>query len=165
MNRRAKPVARPRKSSALLGDIRALIEDSRQRTAATVNRELTLLFWRIGHRIHSEVLEGQRASYGQEVLSALAEQLTSEFGRGFGLQNLRRMVQFASCFPEETIVVTVSRQLSWSHFVRLLTLKDPLERSYYVQMASAESWSCEPCVSESTPCFMSVQHCCASPRR
>ncbi|MBA1984247.1 YhcG family protein, partial [Escherichia coli] len=38
-------------------------------------------------------------------------------------------------------VVTLSRQLSWSHFVALLPLKDPLQRDYYVQMASAERWS------------------------
>lgn len=54
--------------SALLGDIRELIEASRQRTALVINAELTLLFWRIGHRIHTEVLAGQRAGYGEEIL-------------------------------------------------------------------------------------------------
>jgi hypothetical protein len=51
------------------------------------------------------------------------------------------MVQFAATFPDEPIVVTLSRQLSWSHFVALLPLKDPLQRDYYAQMASAERWS------------------------
>ena len=51
------------------------------------------------------------------------------------------MVQFAATFSDEPIVVTLSRQLSWSHFVALLPLKDPLQRDYYVQMASAERWS------------------------
>ena len=48
-------------SQELLGDIRALIESARQRATAMVNSELTLLFWRIGRRIHTEVLAGERA--------------------------------------------------------------------------------------------------------
>jgi predicted nuclease of restriction endonuclease-like (RecB) superfamily len=51
------------------------------------------------------------------------------------------MVQFAAMYPEERIVVTLSRQLSWSHFVALLPLKDPLQRDYYAQMAGAERGS------------------------
>ena len=51
------------------------------------------------------------------------------------------MVQFAATFPEEPIVATLSRQLSWSHFVLLLPLKDPLQREYYAQMCCAERWS------------------------
>ena len=35
----------------------------------------------------------------------------------------------------------MSRQLSWSHFVALLGLKDSLEREYYLQMACSERWS------------------------
>jgi hypothetical protein len=133
----ASPVARP----ALLGDIRALIEVSRQRVASAVNSELALLFWRIGHRIHTYFLNGQRAGYGEEILPTLAAQLVRDYGRSFADKNLRRMVQFATAFPEEPIVVTLSRQLSWSHFVALLPLKDALQRDYYVLMASAERWS------------------------
>ncbi len=106
-----------------------------------VNVELTLLFWRIGHRIHKEVLAGQRAGYGEEILPNLAEQLTLSYGRSFADKNPRRMVQFAVNYPDEPIVVTLSRQLSWSHFVTLLPLKDPLQRDYYAHMASAEHWS------------------------
>ena len=46
------------------------------------------------------------------------------------------MVQFAVVFPDESIVVTVSGQLSWSYFVRLLPLKDVLQRDCYAQMSS-----------------------------
>ena len=127
--------------AALLGDIRVLIEASRRRLVSTVNAELTLLFWRIGSRIHTDILAGQRAGYGEEILPSLAEQLVHDYGRSFADKNLRRMVQFAAAYPEEAIVVTLSRQLSWSHFVALLPLKDPLQRDYYAQMASIERWS------------------------
>lgn len=141
MTRRKASVSAPAAPPALLGDIRALIEASRQRVAPAVNAELTLLFWRIGQRIHTEVLAGQRAGYGDEILPTLAAQLVRDYGRSFADKNLRRMVQFAATFSDEPIVVTLSRQLSWSHFVALLPLKDPLQRDYYVQMASAERWS------------------------
>ena len=141
MSKRKASITSTASPSALLGDIRALIEASRQRVTSTVNAELTMLFWRIGQRIHTEVLAGQRAGYGEEILPTLAAQLVRDYGRSFADKNLRRMVQFAATFSDEPIVVTLSRQLSWSHFVALLPLKDPLQRDYYVQMASAERWS------------------------
>ena len=51
------------------------------------------------------------------------------------------MVQFAELFPGQDIVVTLSRQLSWSHFLALLSVKDPLARDFYAQMCSIERWS------------------------
>ncbi|WP_028217920.1 PDDEXK nuclease domain-containing protein [Paraburkholderia oxyphila] len=141
MARKKATIVSPAAPATLLGDIRALIEASRQRAALAVNAELTLLFWRIGRRIHTEVLAGQRAGYGEEILPTLAAQLVRDYGRSFADKNLRRMVQFAVTFPAEPIVVTLSRQLSWSHFVALIPLKDPLQRDYYVQISCAERWS------------------------
>ena len=64
MNRRKASVPSPAAPSALLGDIRALIEAARKRAASTVNSELTMLYWRIGQRIRSQVLDGRRGAYG-----------------------------------------------------------------------------------------------------
>ncbi|OBY84519.1 YhcG family protein [Delftia sp. JD2] len=132
------PLAAP---SALLGDIRTLIEAARKRAAAAVNSELTMLYWRIGQRIRTRVLDGRRGAYGKEVLPTLAEQLVQDYGSSFSEQNLRRMVQFAATFPDERILVSLIRELSWTHFIALMPLKDPLQRDYYAQMASAERWS------------------------
>ena len=114
---------------------------ARQRAASAVNSELTMLYWRIGQRIHAQVLEGRRADYGEEVLPNVAAQLVREYGSSFSVKNLRRMVQFATTFPDEQIVVSLIRQLSWTHFIALIPLKDPLQRDYYAQMASIERWS------------------------
>jgi len=126
---------------ALLGDIRGLIDSARTRAAAAVNSELTLLYWRVGQRIHTEILAGKRAQYGEEILPNLAAQLVPEYGPGFAVKNLHRMLQFAAIFPDEQIVVSLIRQLSWTHFVALLPLKNPLQREFYAQMASTERWS------------------------
>jgi len=141
MTKRKVAVPSPAAPSALLGDIRALIEAARKRAASTVNSELTMLYWRIGQRIRTQVLDGRRGAYGKEVLPTLAAQLVKEYGGSFAEQNLRRMVQFAATFPDEQILVSLIRELSWTHFIALIPLKDPLQRDYYAQMASAERWS------------------------
>lgn len=122
-------------------ELRDLIAASRQRLAATVNAELTLLYWRIGQRLSSEVLGGERAQYGAQLMDRLGERLAQEFGRGFEAKNLRRMVQFAQAFADASIVATLSRQLSWSHVVALLPLKSAEARHHYAEQASLERWS------------------------
>lgn len=125
----------------LLVDIRSLIERSRQQLATTVNSELTVLYWHIGLRIRSEVLQGERAAYGEQIVSTLSRQLEQEFGRGFSAKNLRHMMRFAEAYPDGVIVSTLSRQLAWSHFLELIYLKDPLQRDFYAQLCAQERWS------------------------
>ena len=125
----------------LLGDIRQLIEQSRQQLVSTVNSALTLLYWQIGQRIRTEVLQGQRAGYGENIVLALARQLEADYGRGFSEKNLRHMLRFAEAFADQQIVSTLSRQLAWSHFLEIIYLPDALARDFYAQMCAQERWS------------------------
>ena len=133
--------ASPQAPEQLIGDIRGLIEQSRQQLASAVNSALTQLYWRIGQRIRSEVLQGERAAYGEQIVSALARQLSSDYGRGFAEKNLRHMLRFVEAFPDEAIVSTLSRQLAWSHFLEIIYLSDALARDFYAQMCAQERWS------------------------
>jgi predicted nuclease of restriction endonuclease-like (RecB) superfamily len=125
----------------LLKDIRTLIEEARHQTAVTVNAGLTLLYWRVGRRIHTEVLGNERAVYGEQIVATLSRQLVAEYGRGFADKNLRRMMQFAQAYSDEKIVVTLLRQLSWSHFLALIPLDKPFQRDFYAEMCRIERWS------------------------
>lgn len=125
----------------LLGDIRQLIEQGRQQLASTVNSALTQLYWQIGQRIHTEVLKGERAAYGEQVVSALSRQLETDYGRGFSSKNLRHMLRFSEAFPDASIVSAARRQLSWTHFRTLIYIDDPLKRDFYLQMCQQEGWS------------------------
>ncbi|WP_448874079.1 PDDEXK nuclease domain-containing protein [Desulfobulbus propionicus] len=125
----------------LISDIRRLIETSRSQLAGAVNSALTQLYWHIGQRIHSEVLQGERAEYGEQVVATLAQQLEADYGRGFSSKNLRHMLRFAESFPSLEIVSALSRQLAWSHFLEIIYLKDPLKRDFYVHMCGQERWS------------------------
>ncbi|QSR84363.1 YhcG family protein [Methylacidimicrobium sp. B4] len=126
---------------SLLTEIRALIEEARIQVSRAANSALTLTYWRVGRRIGVEILGGERAAYGSRIIESLARQLESEYGQGFGEKNLRRMVQFAEVFPEEAIVVSLIRELTWTHFLALLPLKDPLAREFYAEMCRVERWS------------------------
>ncbi|MDO8721575.1 MAG: DUF1016 N-terminal domain-containing protein [Syntrophales bacterium] len=50
---------------SLVGEIKTLIEQSRQQVAVTVNATMTMLYWQIGKRINQEVLKEQRRKGGQ----------------------------------------------------------------------------------------------------
>ena len=117
--------------TTLLGEVRQLILEARQQTARAVNAGLTLLYWQIGDRIRQEVLKEKRAAYGAEIIASLSQQLELEFGHGFSGKSLHHMVRFVEAFPDLQIVSALLRQLSWSHFLSLIYLKDPLQRDFY----------------------------------
>jgi len=128
-------------NAGLTADVRRMIEQTREGVARTVNVGMTLLYWRIGKRIQTEVLQHERAEYGKKIVSTLSGQLVDEFGAGFSAKNLRHMMKFAEAFAETDIVSTLSRQLGWSHFKEIIYLKDDLQRDFYAEMCRVERWS------------------------
>lgn len=108
------------RKSDLYGEIRSLIDAARNRVAVSVNAELTMLYWNVGHRINEEVLGKKRAAYGKQVVEELSKRLVGEFGAGWSYRQLMFCTQFAIYFPEIEIVNTLCSQLSWSHIKVLL---------------------------------------------
>ncbi|MCB1980388.1 MAG: DUF1016 family protein, partial [Burkholderiaceae bacterium] len=135
------PAAADGLPASLHTELRALIASSRQRLAGAVNAELTRLYWAVGQRLATEVLGGERAQYGSQLLGQLGQQLSQEFGRGFEARNLRRMVKFAQAFPSAEIVSTLSTKLSWSHLVAIVALKAPEAQQFYAHHAAQDGWS------------------------
>jgi predicted nuclease of restriction endonuclease-like (RecB) superfamily len=131
----------PLSADKLYMELSALIASSRQRLAGAVNAELTRLYWTVGQRLATEVLGGERAQYGSQLMARLGRQLTAEFGRGFEAKNLRRMVQFVQAFPESEKVASLMRQLSWTHFLQLIPVKPEPARSFYAQQCAEQRWS------------------------
>ena len=129
-------------TQSLMQDLRKIIEQARSHVAATANYALTTMYWHIGERINREVLGNQRAEYGKQIVSQVARQLQEEFGsKGFEERTIRRMMQFAQVFPDFQIVSPLVSKLSWTHFLIVMTLKDELQREFYLTMAAAEQWS------------------------
>ncbi len=127
---------------SLIQDLRQIIEQARGHVAATANYALTMMYWHIGERINREVLGNHRADYGKQIVSAVSTQLQTEYGKkGFETRSIWRMMQFAQLFPDYKIVSAVSTQITWSHVVEILPLKDELQREFYLTLAASERWS------------------------
>lgn len=115
----------------ILADLRQLIDNCRNKVAVAVNTGMTTMYWHIGERINREVLNGARAEYGKRIVATLAKHLTEEYGGNqFSLNNLRRMMQFASAFPDFQIVTSLMIQLSWTHFLQVISIEDDLKRQF-----------------------------------
>lgn len=124
----------------LFQELSLLIDQSKQQVVSAVNNTLTMLFWHIGEKINAHVLRHKRAGYGKKVVVTLSQQLVDRYGKNFEEKNLRRMMQFAEQFTDIEIVVTLSRQLSWSHFLVLIPIKSREVKLFYAEMSAKERW-------------------------
>lgn len=129
-------------SQSLIQDLRQIIDQARGHVAATANYALSIMYWHIGKRINTEILDNKRAGYGKQIVASVARQLQEEYGaKGFDAKNIHRMIQFAQKFPDEQIVASLMRQLSWTHILQVLSMKDELQCEFYLTLAASERWS------------------------
>ena len=146
------PRAKPTSASnyeGLVADLSRLLEDARRVSARAVNTLMTATYWEFGHRIvEFEQGGAKRAAYGEALLERLANDLTARFGRGFSLRNLRNFRTFYIEWPIRQTVSAESSQdtlgsfpLPWSHYVRLLAVKDASARAFYETEALRGGWS------------------------
>ena|SRR5450830_905690 len=153
--------------SALFANIRTLIESARSTVARGVDLIQVHTNFEIGrHIVEFEQQGDPRATYGEALITLLADRLTAEFGKGFGRSNIAYCRSFYMAYRERgpivqtasgrlasqvgtglfQIVQTVSGQserpfsLSWSHYVFLLGIKKADERSFYEIEASSQNW-------------------------
>jgi hypothetical protein len=144
----------------LLSGVVRLIEQARLAAVRSVNVVLTSTYWLVGQRIVEHEQSGsERAAYGQELLKQLAQDLTPQLGRGFSERNLEQMRLFYLGWPNsqtasaEFTPLSISQTpsaksalrplfpLSWSHYVRLLSVTNPEARVYYEREALQGGWS------------------------
>ena len=75
------------------------------------------------------------------MISALAEDLTKEFGKNYSKRNLHYYIKFYQCFPDEQIVNACVHNLNWTHIRSLLRVADENARYWYMKEAVDENWS------------------------
>jgi len=136
------PNIEPQKNiSTLYNNIKTIIDTSKQEAIIQLNNTMVLSYWEIGKQLKLEILKDERASYGEEVVQNISKKLTLEYGRGYSKAGLLRMIQVYNSFSDKQIVVTLSRQLSWSHFIEFIKVKDELKREFYMVMCTKERWN------------------------
>jgi hypothetical protein len=81
---------------SLVRDIGEMIETARHQVAVAANVSLTTLYWHVGHRVRTEVLDKRRAEYSARIVGELGRQSETRYGRGFGEKSLRHMIRPSS---------------------------------------------------------------------
>lgn len=93
--------------TALLNDIKALIEQARHTAARAINTLQVQVNFEIGRRIVEQEQRGEeRAEYGGQVLTSLSEGLTQAYGRGFSRSNLEYMRKFYLTYRERQEIIS-----------------------------------------------------------
>jgi predicted nuclease of restriction endonuclease-like (RecB) superfamily len=126
---------------SFLQELKDRIRSAQVRAALSVNRELVVLYWTIGH----DILNRQKdEGWGAKIIDRLSDDLTKAFPdmRGFRARNLKYMRAFAEAYPDKEFVQQVVAQLPWGHQVRILdTVKDATQRDWYIRQAVQSGWS------------------------
>lgn len=131
----------PETAQTLFSEIRQLIDTAKQRAAIAINAEITMLYWQIGDRIQTEVLQRQRAEYGKQIIATLSQKLTQTYGKGWSERQIRYCILIAEVFPNREILHTLCAKLSWSHFKLIMGIDDTLKRNFYIEITQLENWS------------------------
>lgn len=127
-------------SAVLFNDVCLIIDQARRHVATYVNVEACLMNWHVGKRIKEDVLYNQRAEYGKQILKNLSVKLTERYGTGWGTEKQKHCVRSAYLFSEDDIMYAARTQLTWTHLRSLMSLKDSLERQFYMEMCRIEHW-------------------------
>lgn len=135
------PAGRPSGESELFVAASRLIDEGRRVAAAQTNAALTMTHWLIGCLVSETIIGQERAEYGRRIVASLARQLTERYGRGFDEKTIRRMIQFARKVPDEQIVASLTRQLTWTHIVEILPIASNEARDFYVRQVAEQHLS------------------------
>ncbi|NNG43314.1 DUF1016 domain-containing protein [Pseudoalteromonas sp. NEC-BIFX-2020_002] len=123
----------------LLVDIRRIVEQARGQVKQTVNTAMLQAYWQIGRLIVEDEQGGEtRAAYGKATLKRLSQQLSTDYGRGFDITNLRNMRRFYLAFEKRD---AVRLELSWTHYRVLLRIDNSTARNWYRDEAILQNWS------------------------
>ena len=118
--------------------VRNSIINAQNKVYSAVNSAMVQAYWEIGEQIYKACGENDRAEYGKGLLKYLSDNLTKEFGKGFDERNLRKMRQFYCTYP---IRDSLSPELSWTHYRRLMRIENDKIRSFYTEECVKSGWS------------------------
>ncbi len=128
--------------------IAACVHQARANVLKSVNHEQVIAYWKIGKNIVEQEQRGEsRAGYGKFLLENLSERLNAEFGKGFGITNLKYIRQFYLTYSighkacDESSESLFNPNLSWSHYRILMREQRPEARHFYEIEAAQNYWS------------------------
>jgi len=121
-------------------EILSIIANSRFRAFSMVNRELIEMYWQIGKYVSGQV---ETCAWGKNIVNEISKTIQSANPNisGFSPQNIWRMKQFYETYRNDSILSTVLRELNWSVNTRIMSVKTPEEREFYLRLAVSNRYS------------------------
>jgi predicted nuclease of restriction endonuclease-like (RecB) superfamily len=92
-------------------------------------RHKVITYFEIG-----KLLNEAGGKYGDNIIDEYSKKLVVDVGKKYNRRTLFRMKQFYTVFSDEK-VTTMLTQLTWSHYLLLLSFKDYDEIIYYINIA------------------------------
>jgi len=112
-----------------------LLKQAQSNVVQSVNKTMVLTYFEIGRMIVEEEQKGKdRAEYGQQLIHELSNRLSTEFDKGFSPTNIKQMRSFYLIYSKSQ-TVSDEFNLSWSHYLKLMRIKDENERRFYEKSA------------------------------
>jgi len=133
---RKEPASTSQSESTVYKSICLHLSDARTKSFNAINTAMVQAYWEIGREIAEAV--GDRAEYGKQLLQFLSKRLTTDFGKGFTIANLRNMRQFYHAFP---IRYALRSELTWTHYRMLMRMDDPTRREFYLTESADSGWT------------------------
>jgi predicted nuclease of restriction endonuclease-like (RecB) superfamily len=124
----------------LLEQIKNDIQQSQLRAALAVNKELILLYWRIGKELNEQI---DREKWGSKIIDILANDVSRAFPdiSGFSTRNIDYMRKFAKTYPDLNYAAAAA-QLPWGHNMVIMDkIENSEQRLFYVQKCLENGWS------------------------
>jgi len=142
MSKKAKLSTVGTELSLFHDEIKQILQSARSKAQTAVNSAMVEAYWLIGKRIVEEEQQGDsKAKYGKRLMEELSKALTADFGKGFSYANLYNCRQFYLKFPEQEILYTLCRELSWSHLRLIMRVENAKALEYYCNESRAENWT------------------------
>lgn len=136
-----KEITLPDSFNHVYNDINDLIRQKKFEVKNAVNDAMISLYWGIGKKLTEEITGVNKPEYGKKVVLEISNRLSVDYGEGFNRSAISRMINFYQEFPDYEKVATLSQQLTWSHFIEILPIKDKMKREFYAAMCKNENWS------------------------
>jgi hypothetical protein len=127
----------------LISDIRIIIESENNGGTCDLNSNQVMLFWQIGKKIGDELNKIKESRRREKTLADLSSELRSEFGQCFSKKSLVDMTRFCKSFSDSRTASLLANHLEWRHFKTLITIRNPLKRNFYAELARMNAWSPE----------------------
>ena len=99
----------------------------------SINRSDLNTYYSVG-----KLLSDAGKHYGEGIIKEYSNKLLKEIGKGYGVSNLKRMRQFYLIIEKG---VAMPHQLSWSHVLSLLPIKNLYEIKYYINVSITQNLS------------------------